>query len=423
MQKIIARLKRYPLKFWMPFIILGMAAIIFTLLLLTRPESPRPKIKERIWRVKTLKANPTTLAAILILYGKVETPDMLKAAAPKKSRVAKVLVHEGDRVKQGELMLVLDPRDFEPRLTQAIARAEELRALIKSEQIQYRTDREAIKHDQAIVKLEKAAVKRAQLLKNKKLGSKAALEEAEESLNRQYLTYIARRKAIEDHQSRLQQLQARLDFAEADVALARLDLERSRITAPFDGIVESVAVTAGDPVKDNQILLNFYPLKKLEVRAKIPAHFQAEIELALLGGKSLNAVSQFHHTTLKLQLNRLSGKADARGIDGLFSIQSETPIRLGTSLTLKLYRPPQANSLAIPRTALYDNNRIYRVGPQQRLQAVTVQVIGDADNDQLIIASPEIKTGDLIVTTLLANAVSGMKVEVQTCEGNTECRP
>ncbi|WP_198246508.1 efflux RND transporter periplasmic adaptor subunit [methane-oxidizing endosymbiont of Gigantopelta aegis] len=396
----------------LPVFIVALGVGVFVLLMLTRPETVATVEEERLWQVEAITVKRQNLAPTVTLYGKVETAELVKAAAPKKSRVAEVLVREGERVNPGQLLLRLDPGDFKPYLTRTKAKVEELKAQIQSEKIQYQADKQSIRHEQQVLALLQTALKRAQRLLKKKLGSKATLDQAQEAVNRQYLVLINRKRAVADHQARLLQLQARLESAVADVELAELDWLRSRIVASFFGIVASVDVTQGDPVKDSQVLLSFYPFNGLEVRAKIPASYQAEIQNALNAGQILTAQGDAASGKFSLQLTRLAGKADARGIDGLFSVQTAgDQLHLGEVVALQLSRPLQQNVVLIPQTAMYDNQRIYRISSSNRLQALQVEQKGYFGDD-ILVYSPDLHNGDKILTTFLPVAVDGLKVQL-----------
>lgn len=404
------------LKWLPPLLIIAGGTLIFVLLTATAPSSPAVPAKERSWLVETVVAQPQTLAPTLTLYGQIETPALLNAAAPDKSRVVTISVKEGDAIGQGQLLLALDERDFLPKLRQAEAQAEELRALIKSEQLRYRNDKVAIDHERAILKLSRSAVKRAEQLKQRKLGSEVALEEAQEALKRQQLALTSRQLSLDDHSARLQQLHARLIHAEADVELAQLNLERSRIVAPFDGFVEKLSVAPGDQVNEGQVLMTLYPIDKLELRAKLPAAFQHEIQQSLVAGMPLQAEADYAGAKLQLRLERLSGQADSRGIDALFSIQSgQQWLRLGATVSATLQRPAIADAIALPYSAVYDNRRIYRV-VDQRMQAIDIDILGEYQRDGqtlLLARSSQLQAGDPIITTQLPGAVSGAKVEIK----------
>ena len=398
-----------------PVTIIVAGILIFFVLKAAQPTSKPVSIKERVWLVKTIPAKLEQLTPSLTLYGQIETPDLVNAAAPKNSRVISVSVREGDAITSGQLLLNLDPRDYEPRVAQEEAKVTELKALITSEKLRHQADQKAYRHEQSLLNLELAAVKRAEMLKNKKLGSTAAHELAQEELERQRLDVTSRKLMLDDHQARLQQLSARLAYSEAELELAQLDLERSKIIAPFNGFIDKVHVTAGNQVKENEVLVTFYPLEKLEVRAKIPAAFRNEIQRTLLDGIPLTATAIIADIPVMLELDRVSGSADARGIDALFNItQGNNLVRLGSTLSLAMQRPARKDVIAIPFSALYDNNRIYKLS-NGRIEGVKVdrqgEYVDSAGRIKLLISSPKIQPGDPIVITHLPNAVNGLRVE------------
>ena len=407
------------LKKFIPLIILAIGVAIFVLLKITQSSAIPVTPSERSWRVQTLVAKPQQLAPSLTLYGQIETPALVEASAPKKGRVALIHVREGDSIKKGDVLLVLDKRDFTPRLVQAESGVAELKGQIQSEQSRYKADKQAYAYEKSILQLEQSAVKRARMLKDKKLGSVAALEEAETKLKRQQLAYTDRKLALDDHASRLQQLKARLTNAQADVELAQLDLERSQVIAPFDGFVEKLSVSAGNQVQENQALLSFYSTEQLEVRAKIPTAFQDEIQKALQNKQGLSAKARYAGASMLLELSRLAGMADAGGIDALFSFSSGSEwVKPGSSISLSLKRPNQKNVIVLPYSAIYDNNRVYRV-VDNYLQRVKVQVVGnylDENNEKLLVYSDEVQPGDKILITHLPNAMMGLKVELDDTE-------
>ena len=226
--------------------------------------------------------------------------------------------------------------------------------------------------------------------------------------------------ALDDHRARLQQLNARLNYAEAELELAELELERSQIIAPFDGLVEKLLVAAGDQVKESQVLVTFYPLDKLEVRAKIPATFRHELQRSIIQGQQLYASAVLAGIPVTLELDRVAGSADARGIDALFTIiQGNNLVRLGSTLSLSLKRPAQQDAIALPFSAIYDNDRIYKL-VDGRLAGVKVTHLGDYVDDnnnvKVLISSPQIQAGDLIVITHLPNAINGLRVVEKNLE-------
>ena len=316
--------------------ILGMGISIFIILKLSGPVQQPVKSRERVWRVDTLIAQPAQLSPTLTLYGRVETPELLRAAAPADGRVAAVEVREGQRIEPGQLLLTMDPRDFVPRVQQAQADVDDLQAQLKRERLQHAANQDALAHERELLELAKSALKRARDLRERKLGSDVAVDQARENWQRQLLAVTTRQLDVDEHGARLRQYEARLERARAALDQAQLDQERSVVTATFTGFVARVNVAAGDQVQRADTLLTLYPSDALEVRAKLPAPYQQELLEALNAGRTLRAAALAGATEIVLHLDRVSGEADPSGIDGLFRIQRGTELlRLGSMITLR----------------------------------------------------------------------------------------
>jgi multidrug efflux pump subunit AcrA (membrane-fusion protein) len=398
----------------LPLLILGAGITVFNTLKATRPEQPTATIEERVWRVAVEQARLQTLSPQLVLYGRVETPDLLKVAASRPARVAEVPVREGQRVAAGGLLVRLDERDFLPALHQAQARVAELQAEVESERIRHDNDLRGLEQDRKLLEIARNGVERAERLKKQRVGSDSELDETREALARQSLAVSNRERDIAAHPARLAALEARLRSARAQVAEIELDLERSRVTAPFDGVVTGVAVTVGDQVREDAVLLRFYAVADLEVRARVPAPYQSEIAAALAAGDGLAARAPAGAAEIRLRLERLSGEAQPSGVDGLFAVEEGgDALRLGQLLELRLERPPRAGVTPVPFEAVYGGERLYKL-VDGRMRGVRVEPLGGWSEDgeeRLLVRSPELAAGDLVVVTHMPNAVDGLRVE------------
>lgn len=386
--------------------------LIFMTLKATRPAPPAVESRERVWQVAVTTVQLQELSPQLTLYGKVESPELFKASASGQGRVAEVLASEGSIVKAGELLVLLDEKDFLPAVTQAKADVAELEAQIESENLRYASDREALEEQKKLLELARAELARAERLEERNLGSESALDQARQNVAQQQLSLSTRQLNVTDHGARLARLQASLDRARARLEVAERDYERSRITAPFDGIVSALPVTVGNQVKANDVVLEMYSLESLEVRVTVPVIYQQELISATAGGEHYPARSG----DIELRLDRLSGKAGTAGIDTLFSIESGSEkLRLGQQITIHLSRPQQPGLAMLPFQALYGNDRIYRVNGDERLETLLVEQVGtifDQDVEKLLVRGETLQDGDRIVSTHLPNAVQGLKVSV-----------
>jgi len=403
-------------KFLLPILILAVGVGIFRVLKATKPEQEPPQVQERVWRVEVERIEPRRLAPELTLYGRVQTADLLKATASAAAWVTEVAVRDGDRVGQGDLLVQLDERDFVSRIAQVDAQIADLEAQIESERNRYETDRLALEQEERLLALASASVERQERLKTQKVGAEQALDEAKQALALQAVSVSNREMSIADHPTRLRALQARLDSAKARLAELKLEYERATIRAPYDGIVSGVEVTAGDQVAKGAVLVRMYALDSLEVRARVPAPYQSELIAGLAGAEPLTATAHIGVRTIDLVLDRLAGEADPSGVDGLFRVATDPGLlRLGQTLTLRMERPARDDAVPVPFRAVYGGDRLYVV-EEGRMRGVDVDDlggrIGPDGTERLLVHSPDLETGDLVVTTHMPNAMSGLRVEI-----------
>lgn len=406
---------RKVVKFALPLLIVAAGVGAFAVLKSTRPQPEPLAVQERVWRVEVERAVARRLAPELVLYGRVETSDLLRAAASATAWVAEVAVRDGDRVTAGQVLVRLDERDFRPRIAQVEAQLAELQAEIESERNRHESDRRALAQERRLLALAEETVARQRRLMTQKLGAEQALDEAEQAEAMQALAVSKREMDLADHPSRLRALEARLADARARLDELLLELERATVRAPYEGLVTGVEVTEGDQVANGDVLVSLYALGRLEVRARIPAPYQGELGAAFAAGEPLAAVAEVGGAPLGLVLDRLAGEADPSGVDGLFRIAGDPArLRLGQQLTVRLARPAHPDAFAVPFRAVYGGGRLYRLR-DGRLDGLDVEVLGarrEADGrERLLVRSPQLATGDLMVTTHLPNAIDGLRVE------------
>ena len=418
---------RKVLKFILPVLILAVAFGLFRYLKATKPEQEPPRVQERAWRVEVEPAEPRRLAPELELYGRVETPDLLRAAASAPAWVAEVAVRDGDRVSRGDLLVRLDERDFEHRIAQARAQAAELEAQMESEVNRHRSDLAALEQERRILAKARDAVERQTRLKTQKVGAEQALDEAEQQEALQALAVSNREMSIADHPTRLRALEARLDSARARLTELELELERASLRAPYDGIVAGVEVTEGDQVARGTVLVRLYAVESLEVRARIPATYQAELIEALRGDAPLEAHARIGNEPLQLRLDRLAGEADPSGVDGLFRVDGDPGmLRAGQMLTLRLQRPARDDLVPVPFRAVYGNGRVY-VLDDGRLEGVDAETFGGwtapDGREYLLVRAPRLRPGTPVIINHMPNAMEGLKVEPVTDHSLVEPDP
>ena len=399
----------------LPVLILLVAASAFAYMKSTKPQRVKPEPKEKVWQVELMPAELRTLSPVLTLYGEVETPSLLRSAAPGTGQIAAVFVKPGERVVAGQKLLEMDARDFAASNQQARANVADLEAQLSELALQHKSNQRKLEQEKKLLELSQQELQRVQRLKTNNLSSDSALNTAREALARQELSLIAIQLAVDSYDSSSKQLRARLESARAKLSESDLAVARSEVIAPFDGFVSEVSVSSGDQVRQSDILLTLYAMDSVEIRARIPASYQAEIAQALESSTRLMAQAELSGEVLALELSRLAGAATPGGIDAYFRVvQGYDRLRIGNLLKINLKRPSQEGVVAVPFSTIYGNNRIF-ILQEGRMKALNVQSVGQYSDESgrnwMLLRSDGITAGTRIITTHLPNAVDGLKVK------------
>lgn len=452
-------------KRFIPLLILVLGGLVFLYLKMTAPAPTEVTAEERSWRVTSMPVELKSHRPVVPLYGSVVAPDLITVTAPLAARVAMRPVHDGQRVAEGELLVALDEADVQPPLTQARAEVADLEAQLESEQIGYANDQQALRREQAILDNAQRRLERAQSLASRNLLSQSELDDARDGEDQARLTVANRQRLIDEHPTRLKRLQAQLERARAGLGIAERDAARSRVMAPFDGVITRIEAAPGDRVASGADLLSVYPLTGLELRARVPNRYQDDILSALREGQPLWA--RVPERDMALRLERLAGEGDPAGTEAILSVAPalattalstealSTPafantaegglVRPGSMLSVLLELPPVANTLAVPYSTLYGNDTLYLVNEDDRLERLSVTVLGEtvpraaeqeggatdeamtASGERwLLVRSDSLASGQRVVTTHLPNAVDGLLVDDGTsaaAAGDEESTP
>ena len=396
----------------MPIAIIAAGVVGYRQLLGNAVEPSAPEVTEKTWPVRTRTIHPRSRTPFLTLFGRIESPRLAHLSAAVEAGVVEVRAMEGALVDAGTALVMLDARDARLALLQREAEVEDIHARIALETERDRQDRESLGKERGLADLARKELARAEALVKRDLGSRSRLEQAEERVAREELAVIARRSAVRGHESRLAQLKAQLVRAETARDRAVLDVERTRVTAPFRGRVAEVFVAEGDRVRRGDRLLSVFDVSRLEVRAQIPSRHLAEVEQSRGNGGHFESGGRRYPVTL----NRLGGQVlpGRGGIEALFEIEGAVDnLRIGRTVGLAFALAPRPDAVWLPFEALYGTDRVFKVR-DDRLAGVRVRRVGEGrDSDGragVLVTGPDLASGDQVVVNQLANAVEGLRV-------------
>jgi len=189
--------------------------------------------------------------------------------------VTNVYIEDNWTVKEGELLLTLDHRDYDVRIEQAQAQLDRAKQTIDELYSQVGAAKSGVALAGSQLKQARIDFNRAKSLKDQGVVSSAQYDQAETGLR-----IATADEALAEHQ--LRQAQAALGSetvdhshydrpivkqAEAALEQTKLDLAYTKITAPFAGIVTHKTVHVGNRVQVGEPLLAVVPLGKLYMTA------------------------------------------------------------------------------------------------------------------------------------------------------------
>ncbi|MDX1693350.1 MAG: HlyD family efflux transporter periplasmic adaptor subunit [Ketobacteraceae bacterium] len=407
-----------------PLLIIAAVAGLITLMFVFAPSPEKKDSVSQDSLVDTLRVTPETHTPTLTLYGRVESPYTTTLSASTPTFVEEVLRLEGQRVTRGEVLIQLDSTDARLILTQREADLMDIKAQIAQQAKRHQSDLTALDLEKELLQLADRSAERYENLVRKNVASDTQRDEALQSAKRQALSVNSRELAVKDHPNQMQRLQAQLARAQALRDQAALDLERTRITAPFNGRITDVMTSPGNRVRQGDPLISLYDTDRIEVRAQIPTRYLSNVRSAIDQDETLKATLTMDEQRIPMTLTRLSGNvSESRGgIDGFFKFDNpDQTIELGRAVELALNLAPVPDSVALPPMAIYGQSRIYGVNNDDVLQAITIRRAGEInrpDGDNWVLVTGDIPPGTRILTTQLPNAISGLKVSVKQNEAD-----
>ena len=217
-----------------------------------------------------LKDTPVATAQITdqpIIYeavGTVQAGIRSNLASKLLGAVEAIHVREGDRVKQGETLILIDQRQVNAGLRKAGASLAEAKKGLAA----------AMSNREAARASEKLALATYERYLNLKRDDSVSVQEFDEVEAR----YRQARAALGQADAMVEAATARIKQAEAALATARVNKEDAVITAPHDGIITEKMVDKGDLAKPGTPLLALETTRGFCVDVVLPEKYIDYVE-------------------------------------------------------------------------------------------------------------------------------------------------
>ncbi|MBO6764243.1 efflux RND transporter periplasmic adaptor subunit [Maricaulis sp.] len=184
--------------------------------------------------IETEAAAPADVRRIVAASGAVSALVTVEVGSQLSGQIAELHVDFNDEVEEGQVIARLDPQTYETRVTEAeAARATAAASL----QLQ----RASLARAQATLREAQLEFDRMATLRERGTVAQTSLDTAQTALD-------AAQADVEVARAQIANAQAVLAQRDASLASARIDLERTTIRAPINGIVVDRAVDVGQTV-------------------------------------------------------------------------------------------------------------------------------------------------------------------------------
>lgn len=400
-------------------VLLGAFFVTF-LLINSRTEEAPSQPREKAWLVDVLSVKQESIRPTLDLFGQVESPEDANLSAAIEAVVQETLVRDGEAVNKGDLLVVLDDRDAKLTLMQYEADLKEAMAQEKLARKRLQRAKQDFKKEQELMAITQKRYERSSNLAKQGVLSQSDFDAATENLTRQELAVSNAEFKVDETEAELIQLEAKLIRFTALRDKAAIDLERTQISAPFDGVISEVAVSIGDRVRDGDALLRIQNPNSLEIRAQIPTRYAAGVRDSLIGGMSVPAVVQMSSGNFTGNIVRVSGQTreGSGGVDGYVGFQkAPLGLSLGATVRVQMELPPQNDVIAVPAEAIYGNDQLFKL-TDGRMEMIEVERVGERGLEDgrtlVLVRSEQLIEQDQIVITKLSNAANGLLVKVSS---------
>ncbi len=295
--------------------------------------------------VKAVPAVRRELVIGLKSPGEAFTDWMIVVQAEVGGIIKALNVSEGRHIREGDLLVELDDRAYRLRLE----KQEALRLKYLSDVLlEKRFAGPEIKPDKDILdRLAKAktAVEEAEARFAKGLVSLSDLEDAQKDYELLLIESGGKREEVMASSKNLTQ-------SEIDVKIARMELEKTRILAPFSGIVTDIKVSPNENVSAGRELFTLVDISRIKVKAKV---LESEIGKMKVGREVDVRFAAYPGKVFKGIVDAISPVVNAEDKTCAVHIAVGNPaeeIKPGMHAEVEIAAEVHADSLIVPQDAV-----------------------------------------------------------------------
>ncbi len=394
---------------------------------LTRDDEP-PQARERVFAVSVQPAELSTVTPYLEAFGEVQSRRRLELRAALGGRVISLSedFEDGGVVTQGEVLVELDPADAQSALDRAKSDLLDAQFEERDAERSLLLAQDELNSAEAQAGLRGRALQRQKDLQSRGVGTPAAVEEAELAEASAQQSVLARRIALAQAESRVDQASTLLARARIALEAAERDLDDMTVRARFGGTLTDVTLVEGRLVSANEKLAELVDPNALEVAFRVST--AQYVRLLDAQGALINApvtVSlEVTGTDLIAQgrISRDSGSAGEGQTGRLIyaRLDDASGFKPGDFVTVTVEEQPLDNVVRLPSSVLDAVGTVLVLGEGDRLEALPVQLIR-RQGDEVLLRGEGLEGREVVVgrTPLLGTGVRVRPLRVEANAGAT----
>ena len=349
-----------------------------------------------------------TIIQTVTASGKIYPEEEVKISSDVSGEIIDLYVKEGDVVKKGQLLARIKPESYQAVVEQSAAQLDNTKAQLSTSKARIAQAKAIISQAEAQFETAKAAYTRAQELFTKKIISKADLESAEASYKTTKATVESAKADLEAAKHTSDAASYTIKATEAMIKEAKINLNKTTIYAPMDGIISLLNVKKGEKVvgtlqMSGTEMMRIANFENMEVRVdvsegeitKVKLNDTATIEVdAYLDRKFTGIVTQVANSSKGAGSSMVSADQSTNFVvkirilkssyEDLLSV-NQKPFLPGMSATVDVRTQTKTGVVAIPIQAVTTKDSVYN-GSNHTKEIVYIK---QADKAKLL----EVKTG------------------------------
>lgn len=374
--------------------LLGLAAEIVASALRGRAadSGSAPPEQERVLAANVLRLTPGEVTPVLTAFGEVQARRVLDLRARQAGVVVWVSerFRNGAAVEAGEAVVRLDPVPATEALALARANADEAAATAVEAAAAVILAQDDLAAAQAQAVLRRQALARQQDLLARGAGSSQAVETAELAVSGADQAVLSRRQSVASATARVDQAAVAVTRAGIAVSEAERAVAATELRAEFAGRVDGASLVPGMQVGAGEVLGRIIDAGALDVTVRLStAQFGllAQADGGIAAGR-VEVVLDAGPVRIAAvgRLDRV-GAAVGEGQTGrliFVALEAAAGLRPGDFVTVRVEEAALADAALIPASAVGRDGSVLALGPDDRLEAVPVEVLRRQGDDVIL---------------------------------------